>query len=114
MTITFPLEKPPTKRVTKDVHFWKLFDEVAFTADLLHSPIVSMQAAVSDMYINEMVRLYGSTLNSLLDKHCPLITAQMKCRTLMPWFDSDCRASRRRERLLEKKHRSSMKSLVNG
>ena len=48
--------------------------------------------------------LYDSTFTGLLDKHCPLVTVRHKVQPMTPWFDAECRATRRRVRAAERRY----------
>ena len=50
---------------------------------------------------------YDSTLRRLADKFAPHLTTVRRFKRLSPWFDEDCRQSRRVTRLLERHYKSS-------
>ena len=53
----------------------------------------------------QVIKIYDTTLSSLLNKHAP--KRRMRCRyqPLVPWFDSECSAARRRTRAFERRYR---------
>jgi len=55
------------------------------------------------MSADEMAQLYRSVMTVLLDKHCPVVTIRRKTKHTTPWFDSECRAQRRRVRAAERR-----------
>jgi len=52
-----------------------------------------------------MFDLYDVTLRRVLDEHLPAENIVIKERPLSPWFDSECRAARRRTRMCERRYR---------
>ena len=48
---------------------------------------------------------YNSTLSSLLDRHAPIRLRRVSARRSEPWFDSECRAAKRKTRRLERLYR---------
>ena len=54
--------------------------------------------------IDEVQDLYDTALSSLLDKHTPRRTAKQRYQPLTPWFDSECAASKRKSRMLERRY----------
>ena len=45
------------------------------------------------------------TLLNLLNKHCPAVKMRRRFGPLTPWFDAECRSSRRHSRMLERRYR---------
>ena len=45
------------------------------------------------------------SLTGLLDKHCPLVTVRHKAQPMTPWFDAECRATRRRVHAAERRYK---------
>ena len=56
----------------------------------------------SSMDIESLVNLYDSTLRSALDKHAPLVSKKVKCRTIKPWIDHEVLSQRTKRRKLER------------
>ena len=40
----------------------------------------------------------------LLDRHCPTVTVRHRAKPSTPWFDSECRDTRRKTRAAERRH----------
>ena len=51
--------------------------------------------------------VYEGTLRHIADVHAPAFTTVRRIRRLSPWFDCDCRQTRRKSRLLERRYRRS-------
>ena len=66
--------------------------------------------ALSDrarMELNDLTDIYDSTMAGILDKNCPKGTITIRTSLTLPWFDSDCRAERRRVRMLQRRYEQS-------
>ena len=50
---------------------------------------------------------YDEVLTSLADKHAPLRAISIRVDRTSPWFDSECRASKREVRRLERGYRKN-------
>ena len=100
--VKFNLEvaKPRRDTVWTSVRLWKRLSLSAFVADLLHSSMVSNQDHRVDLAADELAALYDKEMLLLLDKHCPVVKVRRKLGLTSPWFDGDCRQSRRRSRML--------------
>ena len=83
---------------------WRNFIAEDFEADLAASRLCVDPSSLSHLSPNDLVDLYDSEM-MLLDKHCPKVTVRQKRSKLTPWFDSKCRASRRRVRAAERRFR---------
>jgi len=57
------------------------------------------------MSADDLVQLCCDVMSDLLDRHCPVVTACSRARTMTPWFDADCRAARRRAKAAERRYR---------
>ena len=86
-------------------------DVEQFCSDIDNSPLI--QTPPFD--VNELVKLYNSTLSDLLDKHAPLISKTVKESN--PWFTPDLKrlkaACRRAERKWRRGHSSVWKAVSN-
>ena len=107
VTFNIPIAKKPLEHIIKTVRPWKRFDECAFSEDRRHSTIANPSAMHDGMQLEELVDMYDTTLTTLLDKHCPKRTITIRNSLTSPWFDSDCRAERRRVRMLQKRYEKS-------
>jgi len=52
-----------------------------------------------------LVTLYTTTMNDLLDHHCPVVMVRRRVRQATPLFDADCRAAQRAVRGAERRFR---------
>jgi len=73
----------------------------------MHSPT---EDPLDGMSADELTDLCGEVMTSLLDKHYPVTKVRRRQGEMTPWFDSDCRASRRRSRQLERRYRRTRSS----
>ena len=80
---------------------WRTFDYAAFERDLEQSSLVC--STPTD--VNELFSAYNDTLASLLDAHAPLHRVRRSTRPSELWYDSECRATKRTTRKLERKYR---------
>jgi len=79
---------------------WRSLDVEQLRSELLASPLCQIDSWPSD--IDEMAALYDSVLTSILDRLVPLRTIVRRPRPSDPWFDRDCRQSKRVTRRLER------------
>ena len=84
---------------------WSRLSHDTFAVDLQSSVLCRDLDSLSDMSVDELVSLYDSTFTGLLDKHCPLVTVRHKAQPMTPWFDAECRATRRRVRAAERRYK---------
>ena len=84
---------------------WKKLSLPEFANDLCASQLVNNRDELADLSVDELTDLYNTQMSELFDKHCPVIKRRRKCGLLTPWFDPECRASRRRSRMLERRYR---------
>ena len=59
---------------------------------------------MDDVTVDELFEYYQQDMTTLLDKHAPRYVRKRKQRILTPWFDKECRTSKRRVRQLERKY----------
>jgi len=74
-----------------------LFDLDIFIVDLNQSAL--LLTPPSD--VDELFSCYDSTLRSLLDRHAPLRLVRVRINKSTCWFDSECRAVKKKTRQLE-------------
>ena len=86
---------------------WKKLSLPELVIDIRASQLVDMPVEFSDFSSDELANLYNKKMSQLFDKHCPIIKRRRKRCLLTPWFDADCRASRRRARMFERRYRRS-------
>ena len=63
-----------------------------------------MQSRPAD-HVDELFAIYLNTLVTLIDKHAPLCRLRITTRRSEPWFEGECRASKRLSRKLERVYR---------
>jgi len=59
---------------------------------------------MSDMSANDLSQIYRDVMTDLLDHHCPTVTVQRRAKPSTPWFDSECRDTRRKSRAVERRY----------
>ena len=69
-----------------------------FKADLASSSLV--QCPPDD--VDELFTAYSDTLSSLVDKHAPLRQQRDSTRSRAPWYDAECRSTKRLTGRLER------------
>ena len=82
---------------------WKKLDMAAFITSLRSSALCEDTDTLQQMSADELCDVYDDTLRRIVDQHVPSYTATIRDRRLSPWYDDDCRASRRRSRMLERR-----------
>jgi len=87
--------------VTQLRRCWRSFDLSAFQHDLNNSSLVTSPP----QNVGDLFSAYHSTLSTLLDKHAPLRRQRLSTRRSEPWYDGECRASKRLTRCLERVNR---------
>ena len=105
VTCSLDVKKPRLERLWTTTRPWRKFSLSAFETDLKGSQLCSDVRALEDLSADDLAELYDRTLQTLLDKHCPAIRIRRKFGPLTPWYDSDCRASRRKSRMLERHYK---------
>jgi hypothetical protein len=79
-----------------------------FDASLRSSALCANVTELKQKSVDELFSIYDDTLRRIVDEHVPAYTASTRDRGLSPWFDDDCRKSRRRSRMLERRYRRSL------
>jgi len=103
VTFSLGMKRPRAVRQRTTIRPWKKFCRSAFEADLAASRLCTDMSVLQDLSADDLAEMYDTTMQSLLDKHCPAIQIQRKSAPMTPWFDADCRASRRNSRRLERR-----------
>ena len=90
---------------TRQVRGWKKLDHDAFRSALQSGPLCQSVEHYRGMSPEQLFQLYNETLVTTLDKFIPLheVKSRVSCST--PWFDNECRSTKRRVRLLERRCR---------
>jgi len=86
---------------------WHRLSCDAFASDLAVSELCTNLDALTNSYVDDLVKLYSVVLTDLLDLHCPVVKVRRRARQRTQWFDADCRAARRRARVAERRFRWS-------
>ncbi len=97
----------PNVYEVKHVRNWKRLDKTVLRARLLSSELCSDIGLLAGKTANKLFDLYIDTITRILDDLIPFIDLVIKQRPLSPWFDNDCRLSRRRSRALERRYRTT-------
>ena len=101
--IELSIPRPPLQFMDISTRAWKGCDSDRFRSDLLSGPLCQPDVH-NGMSIDQLQDLYDTTLSTLLEKHAPRRTARRRFQPLTPWFDSECAASKRKMRVLERKY----------
>lgn len=94
------------RQVPSTTRPWKRVDRMAFSCALA-SALPTEPDELSNKSAEELFEQYDSTLRRLADQFAPERTTTRRIKRLSPWFDDDCRHSRRLSRLLERHYRRS-------
>ena len=70
---------------------WRRLSRDDFASGLAASRLLSNLDALSDLSVDDLVKLYHDVLTGLLDRHCPIVTVRRRIKQKTPWFDADCR-----------------------
>ena len=102
--------RPPLEYIDICTRKWKEFNHQKFRQDSLSSQLCGPAESQSDFTVDQLQEIYDSEFQALLDKHAPKRTTKRRYQPLTPWFDSDCAASRRKSRMLERCYRRTKTS----
>ena len=80
-------------------------DRDSFRKSLLDSQLCGGTDTLSTMSPSALFDLYDGTLRCIVDEHLPVEEVSVRDRPLTPWFDNDCRAAKRKVRMLERRYR---------
>ena len=103
----FPAIPFVVRQVYRSVRPWKQIDREAFGKSLKVSALCADLKELRRRTVDEPFNSYDDTLRRLADYYAPATTRPHRTRRLSVWFDEDCRSSRRRTRLLERRYRKS-------
>jgi hypothetical protein len=94
------------RQVQSTTRPWKRIDRMAFGCALASALPADPDELVKKS-AEELFEQYDSTLRRLADQFAPQRTTTRWIKRLCPWFDDDCRRSRRLSRLIERHYRRS-------
>ena len=83
------------------------FDILTFTNAVSCSALCANIAELSPRSTDDLCDLYQTVLRRIIDDLAPPIDVSAARRPTSPWFDSNCRACRRRTRACERRYRLS-------
>ena len=104
---TFSLGKPQPISFNATTRALSKMDKDSFRKDLLDSLLCSYVGSWSDASCDDMADIYQETMESLLEKHAPLRRVRRHYRPNTPWFNSECRAMKRKTRCFERIYKRS-------
>lgn len=82
------------------VRSWRKVDRTNFSMAIRENPVGT---ALENSSIGDMFDTYNITPRRLADQFAPLQVVQARGRQLSPWFDDECKTTRRTCRRLERK-----------
>lgn len=97
-----PVRVKPTPRTVRG---WRSVDRDAFAKAIASTPLGRVPSA--DAAVDELSAQYNQVLSELADRFAPARVVLTRPRPLSPWFDAECRATRRTCRRLERQFRRS-------
>ena len=87
---------------------WNQFCIDDFRTELSNSVLCDYDnETINALSIYDLFAAYNNTLVALLDRHAPRYIRKRKRRVMSPWFDEECRASKRDVRRMECKYRKT-------
>ena len=89
----------------RNIRSWKRLDRQAFSKALRASPLCRDDDYYEAMSVGQLFDLYESSLTEALDTLLPVRPVKSRFQPLAPWFDDECRAIKRRVRMLERRYR---------
>jgi len=105
---SFPAAPCAAPRSDKIMRPWKKLNIDSFITSLRSSPLCANVNDLKQKSADELFRVYDGTLRRIVDEHVPAYTASVRDHRLSPWFDDDCRRSRRQSRMLERRYRRTL------
>ena len=102
-----PDHKPEYTHQLTTVRRWKDLNVDDFKADIKQSNINDI---LNSDNLGDVVRLYDSVLQELLDKHAPAQQRTVKLNHVTPWYNENIRKIKQQRRQAERKWRKSKSS----
>ena len=84
---------------------WKALDRNTFREALLSIPAFADPTAFADASTSDLFTIYESSMTDIVNTLLPARAAKTRRSVLTPWFDAECRSSRRNARRLERLYR---------
>ena len=100
---TLPFKRHVAQPINRRVRSWKAVNMSSFRDALSQSPLCRLQS--SSYNSTELFDTYNAELRRMADEFAPEHWVRSRVRPLSPWFDSECRAIRRKCRMLERRYR---------
>jgi hypothetical protein len=101
LTWTVPLPKPSCAYTKICTRAWHRLDVRELRVLLSDSLICQPESWPHD--VNELASVFDSTISAIMDSLIPIRTLTLRRRPSDPWFDDECRRSKRFVRLLERR-----------
>ncbi len=98
-------EKPAPIRKTVTYRKLRSIDIESFRNDIKSLEIINSNVIISD--VDEHVESLNNSLESLVDKHAPLLTKQVTLRPTSPWYNEELHEAKHLKRKLERKWRKT-------
>jgi hypothetical protein len=83
---------------------WKKFRPEDFKAELQASKLCD-PSCFHQMNVEELTDCYNNVITAILDRTAPFATVSSQRRRTNPWFDKECRKTKRQARHLEGRFR---------
>jgi hypothetical protein len=108
VTYYLPVSQPtPAISQCKTVRRLRDIDCDAFNTAVRQSSVCDGMGNLTDSTIVVLCDTYQTVLRQIVDIMAPPISVVVSRKSSMPWYDSECRACRRRVRALERVYRQS-------
>jgi len=101
--------REPPIYVSSSNRAWKRLDSTVFRSAIAASSLCDA-GVWSVLDVDDLAQLYNNELTSILDSLVPVHTVKCRQRASDAWFDDDCRAAKRKIRLLERHVRQKKRS----
>jgi len=105
ITCGVSLHRPSPPSIARGVRSWRDVDRATLRQHIVDSSLGRVPP--STVSADELFQTYDNTLRSIADQLASERTVKCRLRPLCPWFDAECRATRRNCRRLELRYRRS-------
>ena len=100
--VPYRYTSPPVSYIT--YRSWRRLDRDALRRRLGDSQLCHLESC-EDLSVDALFELYDSTLRSIIDDLLPMRSNPVRISPTTPWFDSECRVTRRVVRRAERRYR---------